>query len=157
MNIKRFAALASLAVLSASLLAQNSGDAKPAADGAAKPARQRPPGGPQRQGQGDRLQALATALSLTDDQKAKLKPIIQEEGEKLRALRQDTALDQEARRTKSQELRKTYAAKIKAVLTPEQAEKFDKMRGGAGRGGNRGPRPNGGTNPKPDAPAAEQK
>ncbi len=73
------------------------------------------------------MKRLAEVLQLTDDQKTKLAPIMKEEAEKMRALFQDQNTPREEKGKKMQEARKEAAAKVKAVLTPEQAEKFDKM------------------------------
>jgi Spy/CpxP family protein refolding chaperone len=75
----------------------------------------------------ERLKQLGEHLKLTDEQKAKLGPILKEEGEKLRAIFQDQNASREEKGKKMQEARKDIAAKVKAVLTPEQAEKFEKL------------------------------
>ncbi|HEY0946249.1 MAG TPA: Spy/CpxP family protein refolding chaperone [Opitutaceae bacterium] len=76
---------------------------------------------------GDRLKMLSEQLALTAEQKTKLKPILKAEADAIRALREDTSLDRAATRSKMMELRKTHAAQIRAVLTPEQQKKFDEM------------------------------
>jgi protein CpxP len=73
----------------------------------------------------DRLQQISKELNLTPEQKEKVKPILQAEREKLRGLR-DLAPDQ--RREKAKEIRKEMGDKLKAILTPEQLEKWQKMR-----------------------------
>ncbi|MFA6544553.1 MAG: hypothetical protein WCS99_09020 [Limisphaerales bacterium] len=75
----------------------------------------------------ERMKRMAEALSLTDEQKAKIEPILKEEGEKLRAIFQDQNASREEKGKKMQEARKDISAKMKAVLTPEQAEKFEKL------------------------------
>ena len=75
----------------------------------------------------ERMKQLSEALKLTDEQKTKLEPILKEEGEKLRAIFADTAGSREEKGKKMQEARKEIAPKVKAVLTPEQAEKYDKF------------------------------
>lgn len=75
----------------------------------------------------ERMKQLSEALKLTDEQKAKLEPILKEEGEKLRAIFGDTNASREEKGKKMQEARKDIAAKVKAVLTPEQAEKYEKL------------------------------
>lgn len=90
-----------------------------------KPKPERREGGPGMRG--DRLKMLSEELALTADQKTKLKPILKSEMDAMRALREDTSLDRAAMRTKMMELRKTYAAQIRAVLTPEQQTKFDEL------------------------------
>jgi Spy/CpxP family protein refolding chaperone len=75
----------------------------------------------------DRLKQIAEDLKLTDEQKEKVRPIFQEQFEKMRVIFTDANVPAEEKRTKIQELRTTYNGKIKALLTPEQAEKWDKM------------------------------
>ena len=75
----------------------------------------------------ERLKQLSEALKLTDEQKTKLAPILKEEGEKLRAIFEDTKSSREEKGKKMQEARKDLTAKVKAVLTPEQAEKYEKI------------------------------
>ena len=74
-----------------------------------------------------RLNQLSEALKLTDEQKTKLEPILKEEGEKLRAIFADTNSSREEKGKKMQDIRKDLSAKVKAVLTPEQAEKYEKI------------------------------
>ena len=76
----------------------------------------------------DRLQQMSEALKLTDEQKEKLKPIFKEEGEKLKALREDTSVAQEEKRAKGREIMEAVAAKIKPILTAEQATKWEELR-----------------------------
>ncbi|PAW85470.1 MAG: hypothetical protein B9S33_09775 [Pedosphaera sp. Tous-C6FEB] len=75
----------------------------------------------------EQLKQMAEQLALTPEQKTKLEPILKEQGEKLRALFTDQNTPQEDRRKKMVELRTEFAGKIKAVLTKEQGEKFDKV------------------------------
>ena len=93
-----------------------------------KPPAGAPPGGPRggmRGGPG--LDQLAAALNLTDDQKAKVKPILEARDKKIKDLREDTSLSPEDRRTKMQSIREETMDQMKAVLTPEQFEKYQKM------------------------------
>lgn len=75
----------------------------------------------------ERLKQLTEALKLTDEQKAKLEPILKEEGEKLRAIFGDANATREEKGKKMLDARKEIAAKVKTVLTPEQGEKYDKF------------------------------
>jgi len=75
-----------------------------------------------------RLQQLSQQLNLTDDQKEKLKPILREEGEKLQAVRDDSALTQQQKVAKAKEIHGQYAPKIGSILTPEQKAKWKQMR-----------------------------
>ena len=73
------------------------------------------------------LRALTTQLSLTPEQRDKVRPVVTEEGEQLRVIRLDEHLTPEQRTQKSREVREAYQPKIAAFLTPEQQEKFKKM------------------------------
>lgn len=80
---------------------------------------------------GERLKTLGEKLGLTDEQKEKVKEIIQKNMPKMKELRADTALSQEDKRAKMMELRKAEMAEIRALLTPEQQEKMKEMRAAA--------------------------
>jgi len=83
----------------------------------------------ERRGQaGDRLEQMSKELSLSEEQKGKLKTIFQQEAEKIRGLRDDTSLTQEKRREKARGIREEFAGKVKEVLTKEQNEKWQKLR-----------------------------
>jgi Spy/CpxP family protein refolding chaperone len=77
------------------------------------------------------LDVIATQLALTDDQKTKAKPALEEMQQKLSALRQDTSItDPVERRTKTQGIRDAATAKLKEILTPEQLAKWLKLQTG---------------------------
>ena len=76
----------------------------------------------------DRMKQIAEELKLTAEQKEKLKPIFKEEAEKLRELRGDDKLTRVEKMAKVKEIREAGFTKIKTVLTPEQTEKFQKIR-----------------------------
>jgi periplasmic protein CpxP/Spy len=75
-----------------------------------------------------RLQHISTELNLTDDQKAKIKPLLQEEVSQMNSLRSDTSLSQDQRQAKMKEIHQTYSSQIQAVLTPEQQKKWAEMK-----------------------------
>ena len=77
----------------------------------------------------ERVKRMATDLKLTEEQKEKLKPIIEEEMGKFKTLRDDQSMDQAARVAKYREVREVTQTKIKAILTPEQAELYGKTGG----------------------------
>ena len=79
----------------------------------------------------DRIAHLKEELNLTDDQVAKLKPVMQEEGKKLRELRSDTTLSREDKLSKVKTIHQDLAAKVKPILTTEQYSKWEKMQEGA--------------------------
>ncbi len=114
----------------------------------ARPERAGPggPGGPGGRG-GDRLAMMSEQLNLTADQKTKVQAILESERKSLEALREDSSLNQEARRAKMQEIRQSFAGKIREVLTPEQQAKMGEMRGARGPvGPGAGKAPKGGAN-----------
>ena len=102
------------------LRAQISSNTPPAG---APPAGQRPPG----MRGGPSLDQLAQTLKLTDDQKAKVKPILEAQQQKIRALRQDTSLSPEDRRTQMQTIHQDTSTQLKPILTTEQFEKYQQM------------------------------
>ncbi len=82
-----------------------------------------------------RVEQMAKDLNLTDAQKAKLTPVFEEQGKKMRAMREDTNLSQEQRQEKMREMRTESDKQIKAILTPEQWEKWQKDRPQFGKKG----------------------
>jgi len=106
-------------------------------------------GGPGRGGQGGqgRLQQLAAQLSLTDDQKAKITPILQDEVQQIQQVRADTDLARREQFAKIRKIRQNADKQIRPLLTPEQQKQLDEMRkearerrgGRGGRGGRNRP------------------
>jgi periplasmic protein CpxP/Spy len=74
------------------------------------------------------LQMLSEKLNLTDDQKAKLKPILQGQVQQMKAAREDSSLSEEQKRAKMKSIHESLHDQINAVLTPEQQAKFKQMR-----------------------------
>jgi Spy/CpxP family protein refolding chaperone len=66
-------------------------------------------------------------LNLTDDQKAKLRPIIADENQQMEALRNDNSMSQTQKIDKANQIRAQASPKIKAVLTPEQLQKLAQL------------------------------
>ena len=91
----------------------------------------------------ERLDAMTKALNLTDDQKAKIKPILENETKQMQDMRANTEMSREDRMTKRRDIMTKTNDDIKAVLTDEQKKKFDEMnsqrRGPGGPGGPGGP------------------
>jgi protein CpxP len=75
-----------------------------------------------------RLQQLSSELNLSDDQKAKLKPILQSEVAELKTVQSDTSLSPDQRRAKTKAVHDTYKSQISAILTPEQQQKLQSMK-----------------------------
>ena len=76
------------------------------------------------------LQRMSQALNLTDDQVAKIRPILQIRNKQLKDLRANSSLPQGEARTKATTIRKSARQQIDQVLTPEQKEKQKAMRRG---------------------------
>ncbi len=70
---------------------------------------------------------IGKMLNLTDDQKAKVQPILDAQREKARAIMQDDSLSQDDKRTKMKALRDDTSAQLKPILTPEQFQKWQTM------------------------------
>lgn len=66
-------------------------------------------------------------LNLTDEQKAKLRPIIADENQQMEAVRNDNSMSQAQKIDKANQIRAQASPKIKAVLTPEQLQKLAQM------------------------------
>ena len=82
-----------------------------------------------------KLNRLSKKLDLTDDQKEKIRPILQDEEKKLADLESDNALTQHQKHRKTREIRMSSKSQMEAILTPEQKEKLPSAR--AGRQGRR--------------------
>ena len=142
MKFVALVAVGGLLALSPALLAQDSTNA-PAGT---------PPAGAQRGGRGPNIDRLAQALNLTDDQKAKVQPILEDQMKQMRDLRQDTSMSMEDKRAKMKDIRTATMAKMKDILTPDQFTQYQQMTQ------RRGPRPGGppadnGTNAPTTPPA----
>ncbi|HEU4874437.1 MAG TPA: periplasmic heavy metal sensor [Pyrinomonadaceae bacterium] len=85
-----------------------------------------------RGGQGNRMDELADRLQLTADQKTKVQEIFSDTREQLRAARQEME-------PRMAEIRRQADGRLQTVLTPEQWQKFQRLREERQRRG-RGPR-----------------
>ena len=87
---------------------------------------------PAPEGRREKMQAagdrMAEELGLTEEQRAKLKPLFEQERAELDALRADTTVAKEDRRAKAGVIHKKYRELREAILTPEQRAKAEKMR-----------------------------
>jgi len=104
-----------------------------------------------------RVAAIDKAVTLTDDQKIKIKAIY-EAGQKKMADLRDSGEDFSTLMPKMQAIRADENVQIKALLTDEQKPKFDAYLAslpqgrGPGGGGPGGPPPDGGGAPPPAPP-----
>jgi len=118
-----------------------------------------PPGGPGMRGRPN-FDMIAQQLNLTEDQKPKFRAIMDTRMQKMRDLRQNpdfANLSQDERGAKVRAIQDESEAQMKALLTPEQFEKWQKMPAMGMRGRRMGPPPGGpnagGTNAPAPAPA----
>ena len=73
------------------------------------------------------LQRLTTQLTLTTDQQAQVKPILDAEAAQFKANKEDTSLTQPDRMAKNKAARESANTQINALLTPDQQAKFATM------------------------------
>ena len=74
------------------------------------------------------LKMLTEKLNLTEDQQAKLKPILEDKSKQMNALRDDASLAPADKQAKMKELHESFSEKINAVLTPDQQTKWKQMK-----------------------------
>lgn len=75
-----------------------------------------------------RLNLMSRNLGLSEEQRVKIKPILEEEFTQLEALRSNDTFNRDQRRTRLQELNKVTSEKIRSILTPEQLKKHDEVK-----------------------------
>ena len=73
------------------------------------------------------LEMLTKRLNLTPDQVTQVKAIDEDTAKQMQALRSDTSLSQDDRRTKMMDIRKASSSKIRALLTDDQKTKYDEL------------------------------
>ncbi len=71
------------------------------------------------------LADLDTKLTLTDDEKAKIKPILDDETAKIHAVRMDKTGTPDDQKAKTKVIRDAANTQIRVVLTPDQQKTFD--------------------------------
>jgi protein CpxP len=77
------------------------------------------------------LQKLSEQVNLTDDQKAKILPLLQAQADQLKALHDDTSLADDEKHEKMRDIVQSTRKQIGDLLTPEQKEKLKSLHGGA--------------------------
>ena len=79
------------------------------------------------------LDRMTQNLNLSDDQRAKIRPILLDQAQQMRALRDDTSLSPQDRRAKVRAIRHATRQKVDQILTAEQQakrrENWQKARG----------------------------
>lgn len=73
------------------------------------------------------LQQLVANLNLTEQQKAKIKPLIEAKVDQMRSLRMDETLTPEQKETRVQSIQAFYRNQLRTLLTPDQQKKLDEM------------------------------
>jgi Spy/CpxP family protein refolding chaperone len=67
-------------------------------------------------------------LNLSDDQVAKIKPILADQQQQMDAVRADTSLSQDDRRAKAKSIMQDGDSKIEAVLTDQQKQQWAQLK-----------------------------
>ena len=80
-------------------------------------------------------------LNLTDDQRAKIQPILQSSRQQAQAVRNDTTLTPEQKQAKMRDIHQGAMTQMNSLLTPEQQQQWQQMREHRGPGGKHGPPP----------------
>jgi protein CpxP len=76
--------------------------------------------GPGQMGPEQELGWLSDRLKLTDDQKSKIKPLIEDEHKQLTALQEDSSLSREEKRAKFSQIHSSLFDQIRPMLTEQQ-------------------------------------
>jgi hypothetical protein len=71
---------------------------------------------------------MNSELNLTPDQKTKVTALMENEARKRQELRADTTLSREQKREKGQTMMADQEKKLKEILTPDQFQKWQKIR-----------------------------
>ncbi len=100
-----------------------------------------------------KLKRLSKNLNLTDDQREKIRPILQDEEKHLTSLDSDTVLTEQQKHRKMREIRMSSRSQIEGILTAEQKEKLPSR--GAGAGGRHHPHTSQGSTSNTDQSAPQ--
>jgi Spy/CpxP family protein refolding chaperone len=80
-------------------------------------------------------------LNLTDDQRAKIQPILQSSRQQAQAVRNDATLTPEQKQAKMRDIHQGAMTQMNSLLTPEQQQQWQQMRQHRGPGGKHEPPP----------------
>jgi Spy/CpxP family protein refolding chaperone len=75
----------------------------------------------------ERMKKLSAELNLTDEQKEKVRPVIEDEMKQLKDIRQDSSLSRDQKIAKAREVHADAMGKIRPILTDDQQKKLDEM------------------------------
>lgn len=73
------------------------------------------------------LDHMSKELSLTDDQKAKIKPILDEQMKQMQDARQSSSTSDQDRRAKMKQIHENTMSQIRPILTSDQQKKLEEM------------------------------
>jgi Spy/CpxP family protein refolding chaperone len=76
----------------------------------------------------DHREEMAKELGLSDDQKAKMKDLNQQERQALKAVHDDASLAPDQKKAKAQDIRKNFEGQRNALLTPDQQKKAAELK-----------------------------
>jgi Spy/CpxP family protein refolding chaperone len=149
------AVLSGAALVAATAMAQQDAPRPPQGQGQWQGRGPGGPGGPER-----RLEMMQHRLNLSAEQTTQIKAIFADGRTKMEALRGNTELAPQDRRTQGEALRKDETAKVEALLNPDQKLKFEemearqreRMKEGRGPGGPGGPKGSGSDDAPPPPP-----
>ena len=75
-----------------------------------------------------RLKMLTEKLNLTEDQQAKLKPVLEDQAKQMKAIHDDASLAPADRQAKMKDVHESSIEKMNAILKPDQQAKWKQMR-----------------------------
>lgn len=75
-----------------------------------------------------KLQRLSSELNLTEDQKAKIKPILQNEVAQAKTARDDSTMSTDAKQAKMKDIHASAQQQMNEILTPDQQQKLAAMK-----------------------------
>ena len=81
------------------------------------------------------MERYTEQLSLTDEQKPKVKALLEDQGKKRREIFRDSALDQQQKKEKFQGTMEAQNKKMKEILTADQYKKYQEMNERMKKGG----------------------
>jgi Spy/CpxP family protein refolding chaperone len=81
------------------------------------------------------MERMTEALTLTDDQKPKVKAVLEETSKKRQAIFTDSSLDRSAMREKMQPINDEQKKKMKEILTADQFKKYEELQQQRGKQG----------------------
>jgi periplasmic protein CpxP/Spy len=76
----------------------------------------------------NRAEAIAQQLNLTPEQKAKVLPILREEGPKVQAIKNDNSMSRMQKMQAVRAIHQQTDPQMKAILSPEQYQKLQAIR-----------------------------